>query len=469
MEDLAAAGLDAEALVLEGDPADRLLAAAADLPADTLFIGACGNSQLDRVRLGRVSAALVNESPRVVEVVRVSGADRLPASVTTRRVARAIAERGEAAPPPPGPGSGSSARTTHPKEDTMRAFVMKKVGEVGFVDKPEIPSPGPEDAVVRTTRALVCTSDCHTVGGAIGERENLTIGHEAVGVVEAVGSAVTRVRPGDRVAVNAITPCWRCENCQRGFPSQCGGALGGLRFANTKDGVFAERFHVNAADANCCPIPDAVDDEAAVYACDMLSTGFAGAEFAAIPLGGTVVIVAQGPVGLMATAGSRLLGAGLVIAVEGVKDRQALARHFGADEVLDPGGNVVERVHELTGGRMADSAIECLGLSETLNTCLACVRPGGTVSNVGYHGHGEVVALSREAWAVGMGDHVIRSSLCPGGSERMSRLLRLIETGRVDPTPLTSHRFAFEDLGEAFEKMKTKEDGMIKPLIVFPD
>lgn len=351
----------------------------------------------------------------------------------------------------------------------MRAFVMKRIGEVGFADKAEIPLPGPEDAIVRTTRALVCTSDCHTVGGAIGDREDITLGHEAVGVVEAVGSAVTRVQPGDRVAVNAITPCWRCENCQRGFPSQCGGPLGGWRFANTKDGVFAEKFHVNAADANCCRIPDTVSDDAAVYTCDMMSTGFAGAEFAAIPLGGTVVVVAQGPVGLMATAGAKLLGAGLVIAVEGMSDRQALARHFGADEVIAPGEGVAERVLDLTGGRMADSAIECLGSSDTLGTCLQSVRPGGTVSNVGYHGHGEIVSLSREAWAVGMGDHVIRTSLCPGGTERMSRLLRLLERGRIDPTPMTTHRVAFEDLEPAFWKMKTKDDGMIKPLIVFPD
>jgi threonine dehydrogenase-like Zn-dependent dehydrogenase len=351
--------------------------------------------------------------------------------------------------------------------EMMRAFVMHGIGKVGFMEKP-VPEPGPTDAVIKTTKALICTSDTHTVAGAIGERSNLTLGHEAVGIVAKVGQAVQGVREGDRVAVNAITPCYTCANCLRAFPSQCQQMLGGWRFANTKDGVFAPYFHVNNAAANLAPIPAAVPDEIAVYTSDMMSTGFIGAEHANIPIGGTVAVFAQGPVGLMATVGTRLLGAGLIIAAENVPRRQELARHFGADLVIDfTTQDPVQAILDLTNSQGVDAAIEALGSQATFEACIKATRPGGTISNVGYHGHGEYVKIPRLAWGVGMSDHTIRTALCPGGKERMQRLLRLLETGRVNPTPLTTHTFAFDELETAFHMMQTKEDGMIKPLIVF--
>lgn len=349
----------------------------------------------------------------------------------------------------------------------MKAFVMKRIGQVGVMEKP-VPDPGPNDAVVKTTAALICTSDTHTVAGAIGDRENLTLGHEAVGVVYKLGSAVKGFTEGDRVAVNAVTPCFRCENCLRGLTSQCTQMLGGWKFANVKDGNLAEYFHVNDAEANLAPIPKGLTDEQAVYCADMLSTGFMGAEHAAIPIGGTVAVFAQGPVGLMATAGARLLGAGLVIAVESVRQRQELARHFGADVVVDhTRDDPVQAIRRLTGGQGVDSAIEALGAEATFEACVRATRPGGTISNIGYHGHGDYLRLPRLDWGLGMGDKTIRTGLCPGGRERMSRLMRLIETGRVDPTPMTTHRFAFGEIERAFRMMQTKEDDIIKPLIRF--
>lgn len=350
----------------------------------------------------------------------------------------------------------------------MKAFVMKKVGEVGFVEKPVPEDPGPNGAIIKTTKALVCTSDVHTVGGAIGERENLTLGHEAVGVIHKLGKAVQGVKEGDRVAVNAITPCYKCENCLRGYTSQCQEMLGGWKFANVKDGIFAEYFQVNDAEANLAPIPDDVPDEAAVYTCDMMSTGFVGAEHADIPIGGTVAVFAQGPVGLMATAGSRLLGAALIMAVESIPKRQEMARHFGADEVVDfEKTDPVQRIMELTGGDGVDSAIEALGGQKTFEDCVKVTRPGGTISNIGYHGEGETVDIPRAEWGVGMSDKTIRTALCPGGKERMKRLLRLIQVGRVDPTPMTTHTFVFDEVDAAYNLMESKEDGIIKPLITF--
>jgi threonine dehydrogenase-like Zn-dependent dehydrogenase len=232
--------------------------------------------------------------------------------------------------------------------------------------------------------------------------------------------------------------------------------------------VFAEYFSVNDAEANLAPIPEAVRDESAVYTCDMMSTGFAGAENANIPIGGSVAIFAQGPVGLMATVGARLLGAGQIIAVESVPKRKRLATHFGADTVVDhTQANPVRAILDLTGGEGVDSAIESLGAQETFEACVQVTRPGGTISNIGYHGQGDFLKLPRLAWGVGMGDKTIRTALCPGGKERMGRLLRLLATGRVDPTPLTTHTFPFSDLVRAFELMRTKQDGIVKPLIVF--
>ncbi len=176
---------------------------------------------------------------------------------------------------------------------TMRAFVMKEIGKVGVMEKPVPEDPGPAGAIIQTTNALICTSDTHTVKGALGNRHDLTLGHEAVGRVSKVGKEVKRVREGDRVAVNAITPCYQCVNCLRGYSSQCQEMLGGWKFANIKDGSFAEFFHVNQAEANLAIIPDSIPDDVAVYAADMMSTGFAGAEQANLPIGGSVAIFAH--------------------------------------------------------------------------------------------------------------------------------------------------------------------------------
>jgi threonine dehydrogenase-like Zn-dependent dehydrogenase len=349
----------------------------------------------------------------------------------------------------------------------MKAFVMKKVGEVGVVEK-DRPACGPLDAILRPTKGLICTSDVHTVHGAIGERKNLTLGHEVVGVVEEVGALVTKFKQGDRVAVGAITPDWGSDAAQAGHSSQSGGALGGWKFANIKDGTFAEYVHVNEADANLAPIPDGVSDESAVYVCDMMSTGFMAAENAKIPIGGTVAVFAQGPVGLMCTAGARLQGAGYVIAVESIPNRRTLARHFGADEVVDfTKVDAVERILDLTNGEGVDAAIEAFGASKVFSQCVTVTKPGGKISNAGYHGAGEFIEIPRVGWGVGMAEKDIVTGLCPGGHLRLSRLLRLLATRRVDPTPMTTHKFQFDEIEKAFRMMENKEDGMIKPLIDF--
>jgi threonine dehydrogenase-like Zn-dependent dehydrogenase len=349
----------------------------------------------------------------------------------------------------------------------MDAFVMERLGEVGFAEKDK-PTAGPGDAIVRPTKGLVCTSDVHTVHGAIGERENLTLGHEVVGIVDEVGPGVAEFESGDRVAVGAITPDWGSAAAQDGAPSQSGEALGGWKFANVKDGTFAEFVHVNEADANMAHVPESVTDEEAAYVTDMMSTGFMAAEHGDIPVGGTVAVFAQGPVGLMATKGAVLQGAGRIIAVETVPNRQELARTYGADDVVDfEAGSPVDQIMELTDDEGVDTAIEALGTSATFEQCVEVTKAGGTISNAGYHGEGEYVNIPREAWGVGMAEKDIKTGLCPGGRLRLQRLLRLLERDRVDPTPMTTHEFDFADTDEAFRLMETKEDDVIKPLVDF--
>ena len=350
----------------------------------------------------------------------------------------------------------------------MKALAFLGIGKVGVIDKP-VPEPGPNDAVIKTTASLICTSDVHTVRGVISIPEGRVLGHESVGVVYKVGANVTRCKAGDRVAVCAITPCGRCDYCQRGYSSQCGGMLGGYRFTAQRDGNLAEYFLVNDADYNLVSIPTTLSDEQALYTTDMLTTGLAGAENAEIAVGGTVAIFAQGPVGLCATMGARLVGAGLVIAVESKPDRQKLARRCGADMVIDPTqGDPVEQIMQATGGVGVDAAIEALGLPVTFENCIKVTKPGGVISNVGYHGEaGSSLQIPLSAFGLGMGDKKIRTALCPGGRERLTRLLRLIENGRVDPTPLTTHRFPFAQVERAFHMMETKEDNVIKPLVTY--
>jgi threonine dehydrogenase-like Zn-dependent dehydrogenase len=352
--------------------------------------------------------------------------------------------------------------------NTMKAFVMQAVGKVAVVEKP-IPEPGPDEAVVKTTHALVCTSDVHTVRGALAIPLGRTLGHESVGTVWALGSNVNGFEVGERVAVNAITPCWRCEYCQRGFSSQCGGMLGGYKYTGQMDGNMAEYFVVPAAEANLARIPAGLPDEKAVYACDMLSTGFAGAENAQLRIGETVAIFAQGPVGLAATIGAGLLGAGLIIAVESKPERKKLAEQYGADVVVDfTEGDPVDQILALTGGVGVDAAIEAFGFPETFEAAIRVTKPGGRISNIGYHGENpNPLGIPLAPFGMGMSDKKILTALCPGGSNRMERLFRLMSSGRVDPTAMTTHEFRFDQIESAFAMMTNKDDGIIKPLISF--
>lgn len=351
--------------------------------------------------------------------------------------------------------------------EMMRATVFRGVGDIAIEEVPR-PHAGVGEAVIRVTLTTICGTDLHIIRGEYPVRPGLVIGHEPVGVIVELGLGVTGYAVGDRVLVGAITPCGQCRACLSGHLSQCGHgdgyeAIGGWRFGNTINGAQAEYLLVPSAQANLAKIPDGLTDEQAVLLADIASTGIGGAEAAPVRIGDAVVVFAQGPIGLCATAGARLQGAALVIGVDGDDHRLAMARRMGADVALDfHAVDVVAEVRRLTGGG-ADVAIEALGTPSTFENALRCLRPGGTLSSLGvYSGK---LQLPGDAFAAGLGDHRIVTTLCPGGKERMRRLLSLVAGGRFDPTPLITHRFSLADIQQGYELFGSRADGVLKVAI----
>lgn len=336
------------------------------------------------------------------------------------------------------------------------------------VEEVEKPRPGPGEAVIRVTLTTICGTDLHIVRGEYPVAPGLVIGHEPVGVIEELGEGVAGYQPGERVLVGAITPCGQCRACLSNHSSQCGHgegyeALGGWRFGNTINGAQAEYLLVPHAQANLAKIPDELTDEQVVLLADIASTGFSGAESANIKIGDSVVVFAQGPIGLCATAGARLMGASLIIGVDGDENRLAMAKRMGADVTLDYRDvDVVAEVKRLTGGG-ADVAIEALGTQQTFESALRSLRPAGTLSSLGvYSGKLEI---PYEAFAAGIGDHKLVTTLCPGGKERMRRLLEVVRHGRVDLRPLLTHTYALDDIRQAYDLFGERLDGVLKVAI----
>jgi alcohol dehydrogenase len=349
----------------------------------------------------------------------------------------------------------------------MKANVFHGKNQIR-IEEVEKPRAGIGEAIIRVTLTTICGTDLHIVRGEYPVAPGLVIGHEPVGLIEELGEGVTGYEPGDRVLVGAITPCGQCRACLSGHASQCGHGggyqpLGGWRFGNTINGAQAEYLRVPYAQANLAKIPDDLTDEQVVLLADIASTGFGGAEAARIKIGDSVVVFAQGPIGLCATAGARLMGASLIIGVDGDEHRLAMSKRMGADVTLDYREvDVVAEVNRLTVGG-ADAAIEALGTQQTFESALRSLRPAGTLSSLGvYSGK---LQIPYDAFAAGIGDHQIITTLCPGGKERMRRLMEVVRHGRVDLTPLLTHSFKLDQIGEAYELFGERRDGVMKVAI----
>ncbi|NAW35356.1 NAD(P)-dependent alcohol dehydrogenase [Halomonas alimentaria] len=349
----------------------------------------------------------------------------------------------------------------------MKAAVFVEPGCIEIDDRP-IPDIGPNDALIRVTTTTICGTDVHILKGEYPVEKGLIVGHEPVGVIEKLGANVQGYREGQRVIAGAICPSFTSYACQDGCSSQDGGhhahgykPMGGWRFGNTIDGAQAEYLRVPDAQANLSPVPDGLTDDQVLMCPDIMSTGFAGAESANIKIGDSVAVFAQGPIGLCATAGARLRGAGLIIAVDGVDERLEMARKMGADVTLNfRQVDVVDEIRKLTGGRGVDASIEALGLQQTFAQALRVIKPGGTLSSLGVYS--ENLSIPLDAFCAGLGDHRIVTSLCPGGKERMRRLMQVIDSGRLDLGPMVTHRYPLEKIVDAYDLFSHQRDGVLK-------
>lgn len=352
----------------------------------------------------------------------------------------------------------------------MKAAVFVEKNRIVLEDKP-IPEVGPLDALVRITTTTICGTDVHILKGEYPVAKGLTVGHEPVGIIEKLGSSVVGFSEGQRVIAGAITPSGHSFACLCGCASQDGPgskhgftATGGWKFGNIIDGCQAEYVLVPDAMANLGAVPDALSDEQVLMCPDIMSTGFSGAESGKVQIGDTVVVFALGPIGLCAVAGAKLKGATTIIGVDTLPTRQEVARQLGASHIVDfRQGDPVAQIMALTDGRGVDVAIEALGTQTTFEAALRVLRPGGTLSSLGVYSTDLRIPL--DAFAAGLGDLKIVTTLCPGGKERMRRLMEVISSGRVDLTPLVTHRYKLDDIEKAYELFANQRDGVMKVAI----
>ncbi|AIL61723.1 NAD(P)-dependent alcohol dehydrogenase [Pseudomonas alkylphenolica] len=352
----------------------------------------------------------------------------------------------------------------------MKAAVFVDKNRIVLDEKP-IPEVGPLDALVRITTTTICGTDVHILRGEYPVAKGLTVGHEPVGIIEKLGTQVQGFHEGQRVIAGAITPSGHSNACLCGCSSQDGAgtlhgfkAIGGWKFGNVIDGCQAEFVCVPDAMVNLSPIPASLTDEQVLMCPDIMSTGFSGAERGGVGIGDTVAVFALGPIGLCAVAGARMLGATTIIGVDTVAARMTVARQLGASYLVDfKQGNVVEQIMALTDGRGVDVAIEALGTQSTFEWALRVLRPGGTLSSLGVYSGDLRIPL--DAFAAGLGDYRIVTTLCPGGKERMRRLMQVVASGRVDVSPLVTHRFRLEEIETAYELFANQRDGVMKVAI----
>ncbi len=351
----------------------------------------------------------------------------------------------------------------------IKGFAMLKIGSVGWIEKDSITPCGPLDAICRPLAVAPCTSDLHTCyEGGIGERHNMFLGHEAVGEIIEVGSLVKDFKIGDKVIAPAITPDWNATESQRGFAQHSNGALSGWKFSNFKDGVFAEKFHVNDADGNLAHLPKGVSPIEAVMLCDMVTTGFHCAENAEIKPGETVAVIGLGPVGLMACAGANAMGASEIYGIDCIDFRANVAKdYYGLTHYVNfTDGPFPKQILELTNNRGVDKVLIAGGGLTTIGEACECIVNGGIVSNVNYLGSGESITIPRLAWNVGMGHKTIKGGLTPGGRYRMEKLARLLQTKKLDVNPIITHKLdGFDKIEESLAMMKDKPKNLIKPAV----
>lgn len=333
----------------------------------------------------------------------------------------------------------------------MKALVYHGPGHKSWDDVPDPTVRAPSDAIVRVDTTTICGTDLHILKGDVpAVTPGRVLGHEGVGTVVEVGAAVTRIAVGDRVIISCISSCGSCAYCHEQLPAHClddEGASGiGWILGHLVDGTQAELVRVPHAEGSLHLVPDGVTDEAAVMLSDILPTGFEiGVRNGRVAPGDVVAVVGAGPVGLAAIMTAGLYGASRVIAVDLDDHRVGQALEFGATDGVAGGDDVARRVLALTDGLGVDTAIEAVGIPETFTLATELVRPGGTVANVGVHGRPVELAL-QDLW---IKDVAITTGLVSATTTPM--LLKLVAQGRLSPERFASHRFALDDVLDAYD------------------
>ncbi len=331
----------------------------------------------------------------------------------------------------------------------MRAVVFEGDGRVGVHGVAEPAIGDARDAIVRVRLAAICGSDLHFLHGKAPLEPGDVIGHEAVGVIEQVGGAVARCRPGDRVVTAFHIACGRCWFCRNGQTQLCDEwrMLGAGLFGGDLPGAQAELVRVPIADFNLLPVPDDVDDERAVFVGDVLTTAWYGASISEVRAGDTVAVLGAGPVGFLVAQAVLGLGAGRVLSLDRLSDRLALVERAGATPIDVTARNAKTAVDEATDGRGADVVIDAVGHPDAFLSALDVVRRGGRVTVVGVY-TGERVDMQLGVWWARALD-IRLGGICPVHAW-WDRALEELRAGRLDPTPLVSHRLPLEDAAEGF-------------------
>ncbi len=347
----------------------------------------------------------------------------------------------------------------------MLACLKTANGKVQMLDLP-LPEPGPGQIIVKTSLATVCGTDMHFLDEFPNEMiaglwpdavlpQGLPMGHEGVGTVHAVGEGVTRLQPGDRVIASCLPGCGKCHECMTVDHSVCTGG-GRVLF-----GCQSQYYVVPFADVNAARVPDGVSDEQAIFATDIMSTGFGAIERAEAKFGDSVAIFAQGPLGLCATAGARARGCGLIIAVDTVPERLQMSKKLGANVVINPKeSDPVAEIIALTNNEGVDIAVEAVGTQPTFEAATRVVRRGGTVSSIGVYGLTPQVSMP--TLAPSFLHRRIVTTLCPSGRDRLEHLLGLLQHSNIDLTPLFTHRMKLADAPQAYDLFRSKTQGVLK-------
>ena len=329
----------------------------------------------------------------------------------------------------------------------MKALVYHGPAEKEWESKQDPGIERPTDAVVRIDTTTICGTDLHILKGDVPTvTEGRTLGHEAVGTVVEAGTGVEDIREGERVLVSCISACGRCAYCRRGLQSQCMSG-GGWILGHLVDGTQAEYTRTPFADTSLYKVPENLTDEQVLFLADILPTGFEiGVQNGRVKPGDTVVVVGAGPVGLAAIMTARLYGPGSIIAIDLDDSRLERAREFGADVTINSSSrDPVGEMGEITQGHGADVVMEAVGIPETFELCCELVRPGGTVANIGVHGKPATLHLET-LWIKSV---TITTGLVDAAST--PTLLKLVAEGRLDPTPLATHRFGLDGIMDAYD------------------